>query len=73
MYTAELESPERLVRLVKDAVCLICEQVQNDWPQLCKVEAARVAATVAQAATEPRLQLLTASESGLKGKVGQLA
>lgn len=57
--TADLEATESLLRFAKYVRIFMLEQVQDQGPQLRKVEATRVAAKVAQAAAEPNAQLHT--------------
>lgn len=68
----ELGSTERLPRFGEDAINLMQEKVQKQGPQLREVELAYVAAETLQAAAESNVHLLTASKSGLNGKVVQL-
>lgn len=70
--TAELESIERLPRFAEDAVGPLRKQIQNQAPQLGKVEVACIAAEVVQVDATSEIQSPTASESALRGEVGQL-
>lgn len=60
--TAELESMECRLRFPEDAVSFMLERVQDQRPQILKVEPSSVAAQVARAAAESNVQSLTASE-----------
>lgn len=57
--------------LTEDAVCLMHEHAQSQGPQLCKIEAAFVAAKVTRAAAESNIPSITASKFVSRGKVAQ--
>lgn len=68
----ELESTLHAPHFSKDSARLIGPQVQVKSPHFCDIEAAHVAAVVAQGAANSSVQPLSASDLALQGELGQL-